>query len=223
MKSIGTILLVFCSLLVALPLEAQVRGGAMPSQPQDTIRGLALTVHGLMYLRFEPFFDPPTQTRWVMADAAMGGGGALHAALGAGFWLGVEAATARTRYERRPRQGTSPEAQGRATVTTALASARIGGSGLGRLGGLGSLGYLGRAGYLSVGAGAINYRLEDLEGSTTDLLFSTAGGLEHTWASGRTVYFELRRFWAFHEREGVESATANHSRVDVGARAPLRR
>lgn len=223
MKALTTGLLLLATLVTTLPAEAQVRGRRPPPQASDTINGMLLTGHGLMYLRFDQFFHPPSQSRWVMADAAVGGGAALHMKVGDGVWLGAEATMANTNYERRPRQGGAPLAEGRATISTALLSGRIGGSELGRLGGLGALGYLGRAGYFNLGIGAINYRLEDLEDSTTDFLISTAGGLEHAWPSGRAIYFEMRRFWVFHEREGVESATANHSRSDLGLRIPLRR
>lgn len=183
---------------------------------------MILRGYGLMYTTLGMITDPPTESRWVMADAALGGGGAVHVELASDIYLGAEAAFARTRYERRPGGGGSTVvADGRAGVSTFLLVARLSGDGLGSMGRLVGVGWIGRVGYLSAGIGAITYDLEDLEDPNTDFLFSAAGGIELATSSGRGVFVEVRQLWTFHEREGVESGTVRHRRVDLGVRLPL--
>jgi hypothetical protein len=225
-----TIRLAALLLVMAQPLAAQVRGGgqraAEREEVRDGARDVVLSMHPVLYTGFGPFFDPGTQTRWVLADAAVGGGGGLHIEVGSGVLLGVEAAYARTNYERRPRTGQTAVDAGTAAVTTIVAGGRMSGSGLGRLGGLGGMrGLMGLAGlgYVTGGAGAIVYGLENVAGSNTDLAFHLGGGLELLSARGRGGFLELKQIWAFHEREGVDDSTVRHSRLDLGARLTVRR
>jgi hypothetical protein len=224
-----------CALLraAALPAEAQVRGGAQrPGQTaevRDSARHVVLSAYPLMYTGFGTFFDPGTQSRWLLADAALGGGGSVHVEVAGGVLLGVDGTFARTNYERRPRQGQTALDAGRASVTTLAAGGRVSGGGLGRLGGLpgmrgmGGLMGLGRLGYLSGGVGAVIYDLENVDGSNADLAFNLGGGLEFLSARGRGGFLELKQIWAFHEREGVDDSTVRHSRLELGARIALRR
>jgi hypothetical protein len=76
--------------------------------------------------------------------------------------------------------------------------------------------------YLTGSVGGVAYWLADVDRSNVDLTFAAGAGLDYAWSSGRAAFVEWKQFWAFHEREGVESGTAEHSRFEIGARLPLR-
>jgi hypothetical protein len=194
-------------------------------------REVTLSAYTLMYTGFGTVWDPPSASRWVFADAALGGGGGVHVALGRDVVVGADAAFSRTRYERRPRTGSTVLASGNATVSTLLAGGRISGGAFGLPGipgvpaprGGGARRGEGLGTYLAASIGALGYALEDLDGTTFDLAFAAGGGLEYVWSRGQTAFIEWKRLWVFHEREGVDSGTTNHSRIELGARVPVAR
>lgn len=232
----ATCVLLVLVLVTALPVSAQSRRPERERQPADTVavrdstRDIVATVHPLLYTGLGVVNDPGSQSQWIFADAALGGGGAVHIEASDVLWLGLEGAFARTNYERRAQGSRTALAAGRAGVGTVHLNARVSSASLGRIGGLGGRGMgglgallgLGGLGYISLGTGTITWLLDDLA-ANTDLEFHLGGGLEYSWSSGRTAFLEYRQLWSFHEREGVDESTARHSRLDIGARAPLRR
>ena len=209
------------------------RGPGNPPPPpsagqlQDE-RGVDVSVFGLLYTGFGRVTDGASQSNWLLADAAFGGG--LGASLNAwdNFGVGVELSVARTPYERRARAGNAISGAGDATVGTVLFTARLSQSGfripgIPGIGGVGFGSIPGFATYLSGGLGAVSYWLEDLDGGNADFAFAVGGGLEYTWSGGTVGFLEVRRLWALHEREGVETSMARHSRIELGLRRPVRR
>jgi hypothetical protein len=202
------------------------------AQADERSRPVALTLYGLLYTDFGAVTDPGSSSRWHFADAAMGAGAGVHVGLGP-VALGVDASFTRTRYEREPRGSQGSAGAGRATLASLLVGGRLSSAGLpipGIPGVPGPVGRRGRGGapegistYLAAGGGVLSYGLEDLGGVNADLAFAAGGGLEYTWAAGNAAFLEWKRLWSFHEREGVESATSRHSRIELGARIPLRR
>jgi len=208
--------------LATAPMPAAARQRLPESASSDSSRTVTVSGHGLLYLDVGRFYDPGSESVWAMADAAFGGGASLYTELGEGFWLGAEGTLARTRYER-VAGGSSMIASGTATISTLLLNGRLSGNGLGQIGRMVGLPFIGNIGYVNGGAGIISYRLEDLRDTNVDLLLSVGGGLEIMFSGGRRgIYVEIKRFWAFHEREGVESGTSRHTRLDLGVRAAFR-
>ena len=207
-------------------------GAPVDSTSASRPKQLSASAYALMYTGFSAVTDPASQSTWEFADAALGGGGTLSIDLGA-VSLGVDAALTRTRYERRPfAGGAALGSSGNATVGTLLATGRLSSGGLsipGIPGIPGPRGGRGRAGesrgglftYVALGAGVVSYWLGDV--SNSDLGVAAGGGLEYGWSNGRAAFVEWKRVWGFHEREGIESAMADHTRIEVGARLPIRR
>jgi hypothetical protein len=230
------IVLLACAVLLAAAgspageAAAQMRGGPgrtdTRTTERETTRAVVLSAYPLLYTGFGTVYDPGTESRWLFADAALGGGGAVHVEVSNGLLVGIDAAVARTNYERRPRTAQTALDAGTASISSLQAGLRMSGGGLGRMGGMGAMRALmglGNLGYVSAGAGAIRYGLENVAGTNTDLAFHLGGGLELLDAGGRGGFLEFKQFWAFHEREGVDDSTVRHSRLELGARLALRR
>jgi hypothetical protein len=159
-----------------------------------------------MFTDMGSFDDPDSDSRWIFGDNAMGLGAVLQRQLGASLRAGIDLGYARPSYERRDAATQTLIFRGDASVLTALASGRI------AYGGGADLGF-----YLTGGAGAIVYDLEDVDGSNADMALRAGTGLEYRFNPTKLLFLEWGRLWGYHEKEGVSGGKATHSLLRIGA------
>ena len=137
-------------------------------------------------------------------------GASLHVSTGAGILLGIDALYTQPDYTQFDRETRDELARDQATVMGAVVSARLASGG-------GPLGI-----YLGGGAGIFSWDLPDLEEKKVDPALTVGIGAEYALRARLGLFAQYDQWWVYHEKdEMVQSNTANHSLLRVGARLGL--
>lgn len=196
------ILSAFASLAAASPLAAQF--GPVEQPPKTWVSAW-----------LGGYLDPgtvqdPADGSWAFGSSFAGGLG-IHRQVGSALSVGIDASFSPTRFELRDPETKEKLGSGTAKLLSAMASARL------RYGGGGPIGM-----YLTGGVGALSYGMPDPVGRwDTDLALHTGAGLEYRPSTNRAIFVEWGRFWTFHQNDGVDDNTAQHSQLRIGVRAGL--
>jgi hypothetical protein len=159
--------------------------------------------YGMLYTGIGSVEDPETG-RWNFSDNAFGFGANILREFGRSLLLGVDVSYATPSYEIENGLLTS---SGDAKIVTAMGTGRM------AYGGGAELGF-----YLTGGIGTIAYNLDELDGWNTDFALRAGTGLEYRFSPARAAYLEWGRFWGYHETDGVQGGTTNHSNLKLGVR-----
>lgn len=186
--------------MLALPTAAQ----APPRVQQPRV---AASFWGGAFTSFDGFVDPALD-EFFNFDASLAYGGGLHVRINEGVVLGVNGIYSKPDYARSERTTGEQLAGGEATVTAALASARL------LTGGGGALGL-----YLSLGIGAFAYDVPELGGRDVDFALEAGAGLEYLFSRHFAAFLEFGQFWVWHQAAGDAQNRANHNLLRLGARA----
>ena len=184
---------------------------ATQANAQEPLPKLWITGYAQMYTSLAEFEDPGTSSRWEFGDNTFGFGAAAHYDVSPTITLGLDLGYAAPEYERRDTADSAALiGSGDAQVFTLLATGRM------VSGGSGDLGF-----YLTGGAGAIAYRLDEFGDTNTDLALRAGTGLEYRWGATRRIFLEWGRLWTFHEKSGLSGGRVQHSALQLGARFGL--
>jgi hypothetical protein len=164
----------------------------------------------VMYTTIAPLLDPGTSSRWQFDDTAFGAGLGAQYEISQGLLLGAEGTWATTSYERRALESQAVLAEGSATIATAMATGRF------AYGGGGAVGI-----YLTGGAGAIAYNLEDVGEWNSDFALRAGTGIEFLLRRNVGAALEWNRLWAYHEKEELGGGRQNHSMLRLSLRYGL--
>lgn len=190
--------------LLAATAPAAAQFGEVTAAPDTWLSGW---VGG--YLGTDRIDDGSDGGFWDFGSAFAGGLG-IHRKVGSSLLLGIDASIAPAPFERYERVSDNERGEllddGTAKLATALATARL------RYGG-----GAGFSMYLTGGAGTLVYGMPEL-GWDPDLALMTGAGLEYMVNPRQSLFLEWDRYWAFHQSEGVDENTSNHSKLRIGAR-----
>jgi hypothetical protein len=160
--------------------------------------------YGMLYTSLGSVNNPDTG-RWNFSDNAFGFGANLMRQFGTSLQLGVDVGYAKPSYEIVADDAITDT--GDAQILTAMGTGRM------AYGGATELGF-----YLTGGIGTIAYNLSGLDGWNSDFALRAGTGLEYRFSPARAAYLEWGRFWGYHEKEGVQGGTTNHSNLKLGLR-----
>lgn len=179
-------------------------GTASPAAAQTLVAGW-----GGMYMDPGSVQDGDSNTTWDFGTS-FAAGAALQRRIGGSLLAGIELGYAAMKHEVRSRSSGLVLDDGRAQVITLLGTGRLG---AGRAAGVGT--------YLTGGIGTMIYGIPHLDRWDPDFALRGGGGVEY--AASRTValFLEWTRWWVFHQAEGVEDNTVNHSQLQLGFRYGL--
>lgn len=150
------------------------------------------------------FSDGPTD--FYQFDGSLGFGGAIHWDTHAGIMLGVEGLWAQPSYTRYDRTTNTAIANGDATVWSALASVRLAGGG-------GPLGIT-----LNGSGGIFAWDVPDLGEINYDPALAVGIGIDLALRRNLMIFGQYDQWWVYHEKEDVQTNTAHHNAVRIGAR-----
>lgn len=199
MKSATILLAVIASIGIATPAAAQF--GKVETPPKTWISG---SVGGFL----SPGSVPDISGTWDFGTA-IGGGLGVHRQIGSGLMIGLEGSFAPSKYEIRD-SNLEVTSDGSANIVTGLATGRL------YTGGVGMMGM-----YLTGGAGVLAYRMKGLDRWDPDLALMTGAGLEYRPSQRQAIFIEWGKFWTFHQSDGVQNHTVNHSQLRAGFRIGL--
>jgi len=191
--------------LAAALLGAQTAAAQVPAPPKTWI-----SASGAMYTSTSPVIDPTSNSRWIFDDNGFGVGAALQREFGQGLIIGVEGTWAKTKYQRTDLETQQTTPQGDAAIATAMVSGRF------AYGGGGPVGI-----YLTGGAGAISYNLDDLDGWNSDFALRAGTGIEYMMRRNLGLALEWNRIWGYHEKEDLQAGRQNHNLLRLTARYGL--
>ncbi|HWV56375.1 MAG TPA: outer membrane beta-barrel protein [Longimicrobiales bacterium] len=195
----AVVLSALVSLTTVTPLAAQF--GPVEQPPQTWASGW-----------LGGYLDPgtvrdPEDGAWSFGSSFAAGLG-LHRQIGNSLSIGVDASYAPMRFEQRDVATEEVLSSGTARVISAMASARL------RYGGGDAFGM-----YLTGGVGTMAYGMPDpVDRWDTDLALHTGAGLEYRPSINRALFVEWGRYWTFHQNEGIDDNTTQHSQLRIGVR-----
>lgn len=150
--------------------------------------------------------DHPNGTEWDLGSSVLFGVG-LHRLFGQTLVAGVDLTYSPIKHEVRDAITNVVLADGRAHLLTAMVNGRLGGGGGG-----------GFQTYLTGGLGTMVYGIPYLERWDPDLALQGGGGLNYSHSRTLAFFLEWNRWWVFHQTEGVDDNTLNHSHIEIGVR-----
>lgn len=191
----------------ALALVAAI--GAGPATATAVAQETWISVWGSLFADPGTVRDGESNTRWDFGTS-FGGGVGLQRRFGTSLLAGVELGYTPMKHELRDETSGGLLDDGRAQVITLMATGRLG---AGRAAGFTT--------YLAGAIGTMVYGIPELDRWDPDFALRGGGGVEYVVAGNAALFLEWNRWWVFHQSEGVDDNTINHSQLQLGLRYGL--
>jgi hypothetical protein len=189
-----------------LPLLLLVSAHTLAAQSPRRMPALWLSGWAGGFTRMGGFSDGD---EFFQFDGTLAFGGSVHLAMRSGIMFGIDAVYAKPDYRRFNRDDATLLGSGSASTWGALGSVRLASGG-------GAIGLV-----LGGGAGLFVWDVPDLGEKQLDPALALNVGVDFALRPNLLIFAQYDQWWVYHEKEDVQTNTANHQLLRGGVRFGL--